>query len=559
MKKLITFITLTAVLAGTGAATMLHSKADIKSEAADFSVSADRSRRPSAYCRKSDGSPVGNENSSSENFCIAASAEGNQNILSADGLPAYCISTHRQKSPTDLTRVTKLTEIPYDSEEYGALFRMASAGASTGTSEYGINDDDLYYVTQCAVRAWIYGINYEELAFFNDDGSLNAEMTNEFRRIAEAAFEEPEISGTEIIIDDSDSFSEKIFTDNSYYYRYGPFQPYSDYTDAETYTVSGTWDSDNVIVTPFEDLISAGSFSEYSFDYPFYVYIKSTYQDEVMLDITADTEITRCEPAVYLSSDESIQNIFQVFVTNSEEKLSGHMSLKNTDTIGDIQLNKKFIADNTEISDEDLISQPRFAVKNEHEKYVSGIQSDGKIVFDHFSDEAVEFALTSESEIYISGLPEGEYTIYEIRGAEGYEAQRSEIAITNTCELNTCIFVNESVTTTITTTVTTEETTTEQTTSVTSSETTATETEVTTTLPEETTATEITEPDVTETITSETTVSETTSESVSSTVNSRRDSSVRISSTPKTGDNRHYAVIVLLMTVSLAAALSFRK
>ena len=64
MKKFIALISSLIVLGAAGAGTMLHSKADMKIETAEFSVSADRSQRPSSYCRNADRSPVSRDYSS---------------------------------------------------------------------------------------------------------------------------------------------------------------------------------------------------------------------------------------------------------------------------------------------------------------------------------------------------------------------------------------------------------------------------------------------------------------------------------------------------------------
>jgi len=554
MKKLISLISAAAVLAVGSTATMIHSRADMKVETADFAVSLDRSSRPSAYCRNADGSAVSESYSSSENFCISGMAQGNASLLVYNDMPAYCIGNHLQNAPTSLSQVTKLSDIPYDSEEYGAIFRMAAAGASTGTTEYGLNSTDLCYVTQCAVRTWLYGLNADTFAFFDENGDYNEALTNEFRRILSTADETSVPFTTDIMIDSSLSSAEKIYTEDKCYFRYGPFFPYSEFTELPYYSITETNPDENVILSPFSELGTAESVTEYQSDEQFYVYINSTYENEVVLEITSETQISRYNPVVYLSGDENYQNIFQLSITDNEEKLSGLLALRNTDTFGDLKLNKKFIADNNEISDIKLISQPRFTVKNEEGKYISGIQSDKGIVFDHFSAEPVEFALSSESEIFISGLPVGEYKIYEITGADGYMARETEIEITNTCELNTCIFINESVTTT------TEITTTEApVTTTTSTEITSAETSVTTdTAPVEFTFTvtsetpynsEITENSETEI--SESSVSEETT--IASVHTVPKFSAPRITGTPKTGDTR-FPVTALFTVMTLAAA-----
>lgn len=541
MKKFIALISSLIVLGAAGAGTILHSKADMKIETAEFSVSADRSQRPSSYCRNSDGSPVSRDYSSSDNFCISQYAEGNETIMSYDGYPAYCIGSHLQNAPTSLMQATRYSDIPYDDPEYAAIFRIAAAGASSGRTDYNLNSTDLYYVTQCAVRGYLYGIAPESLAFFYDDGTLNDAMTNEFFRISYAAYEEYIPFSSELKTTSSDEAPVQIFTDEKCYFRYGPFQPYSEYTDISYYTLE-CGAEENVIISAFGDFIPAESETEFQSECPFYVYIDSTYTEEVNITINSEAHVTRYNPTVYLASDTAFQNIFQINITEADEQLSGELKLVNTDTTGDIRVNKKFIADNIEINDLSLISQPRFSVKNQDGNYVYGIQTDGKIIFDHFSSEPVEFALTSDSVINISGLPVGEYTVCEIKGADGFEAQNAEIAISNTIELNTCVIINESIITTTTTapvTTTVEETTTVAETTTPSESTTP--YDITFTLPETT----VLLTNITEEVFSETTV-ETTEESketspLETLFSNRytRPSNPKIPHSPKTGDSRY--------------------
>lgn len=560
MKKLITVITSLIVIAAAGKAAQLHSKADMKVETADFSVSSDRSHRPSAYCRMADGSPVGENISTSENFCISGMADGNMSLLTYDGLPAYCIGLHTQNAPTALMQVTKLSDIPYNSDEYGAVFRMAAAGASTGTTAYGLSDTDLYYVTQCAVRCYLYGTGSENLAFFDDNGNLNTDMTNEFHRISSAAYETYIPYEPVLTIDQSAAYDEKTFTDDKCFFRYGPFYVYSEYTDIPGYSISASETDGWSVITPLSELTDTESVYEYTADTPFYVYINSAYEEEIALEITSEKNVTRYDPTVYLAGSENCQDIFQLRITSSDETMYGNIILKNTDTTGDLKVSKHFMADNTEISDKYLISQPRFAIKNEKDKYISGIQSDSKIVFDHFSEEPVEYALSSASEIYVSGLPVGEYRIFEIQGASGFEARETEVMIYNSVELDVCDFINESITTTTVTTP--AETTTTATETTTGTETSATSVTVpetfTVTVTEETFGTDITEYFETETV-SESTAEESEEYSQIS-LNTPSVSVPRVPGTPKTGDNRFpVSILIPLMTLSASIALKFRK
>lgn len=551
MKKIFALISSVVVLCAVGAGTALHSKADMKVETADFSVSADRSQRPSSYCRNADGSPVSSDYSSSENFCISQYANGNETVMSYDGYPAYCIGNHLQNAPTSLMQATRCSDIPYDDPEYAAIFRIAAAGASSGRTDYSLSSTDLYYVTQCAIRGYLYGIAPESLAFFYEDGTLNDNMTNEFFRISYAAREEYIPFSSELKTASSDEAPVQVFTDEKCYFRYGPFQPYSEYTDISYYTLECDAE-ENVIISAFSDFVASESKTEFQSDLPFYVYIDSTYTEEVNISINSEAHVTRYNPTVYLSSDAAFQNIFQISITDADERLSGELRLVNTDTTGDIRLNKKFLADNMELNDLSLISQPRFSVKNQNGKYVCGIQSDGKIIFDHFSAEPVEFALTSDSIIYISGLPVGEYTVCEIKGADGFEALNSEITLSNTIELNTCEIINESIITTTTAAVTT--TVTENTTV---SETT-TASDITFTLPETT----VLLTNITEEVFSETTA-ETTEESTetSPSIKYSNPSNPKIPHSPKTGDNRYpgSALIVLLTVSGLIVFRTVRK
>ncbi len=589
MKKSLSVIITVAVLAAGSTAFALKPKADVKTETTSFSVSSDRSRAPSAYCRRSDGSPVGSEYSTSDNFCICGSAMGNASILTYDGLPAYCIGDHIQNSPVSLMQVTKLTDIPYDSEDYGAVFRMASGGASTGTTYYGLNETDLYYVTQCAIRTWLYDMEPDSLAFFDADGNYHEGMSEEFRRIYNTAYDEPDPECTGIITDDSGAETKTVYYGDKCFFRYGPFVPYAENADIEYYEINYSSDDAEAVITPFGDLINLNSENRYNAETPFYVYLNAAYSGELELEITSEIHTEKYSPVVYLSSDDRYQDIFQIQMTDFNEELFGYYSLSNSDNTGSIKLNKRFLAGEADICDSSLISQPRFTVKNSDGKYISGIQCDGVVIFDHFSDTPVEYALTENSDICISGLPLGEYTAYEVKGAEGYEALECEIPVNNTYATDICNFVNVSVTTTAATTPEVTTTTEEVTTAVTTAETTTetvsetpvtettedvttdstTVTTVTTTVSTSVTGTETTFEEITLTLptevtymseitetheTEKVTTSETENTSETHQVSRKQRSDSRISATPKTGESGFPAAAVLVLMAFSAAA-----
>lgn len=567
MKKIISIITAAGVISAIGAATIMHSKANVKMEKTSFTVTSDRTRTPSAHCKNADGSGVGREYSTSDSFCICKSAKGNMSYLSYDGIPAYCIGRHNQNAPLSATEVIKYTDIPYDSEKYGAVFRIASAGASTGTTEYGLNENDLYYVTQCALRSYLYNLPLEYFAFFNPDGSYNESMTLEYRRLLNAVNEPSIPEFYTISTDDSLAYTEQIIIDNRPYLRYGPYSVYSPETEITNYTVK-TDNNDNAHISVSEDIFSDSDYYEFNSNEAFYIFIDSAYQDEINVSVNSDIYRKKCEPVVFVSNNDTIQDIFQIKLTDTNEHLSCELKLQNRDNTGDVQLNKKFIADGTDIYDIALIEQPRFSIKSENGLYINGVQTSEKIIFDHFSEEPVLFSLNADSTLSVSGLPTGNYFICEVEGAEGYTAELPEILVNNTPELNTCEIINVSETTPVITT--TEVTTTETTTETTTDTTTDTTTEITTspnistfTITESSFMTEITTPEET-TVTTFSTTPETTVETTCTTTVSKSVSTTRITplkpklpSAPKTGESG-YTIYVLIMSLSSSAVIALK-
>lgn len=588
MKKTITIISAAAVLLAVIAGTTIKARADMKVETTSFSVTADRSRKPGAYCRNADGTPISTDYSTCDNFCISQYADGNASIMSYDGAPAFCIGTHQQNAPYSLIDVEKRSDIPFDDPAYAMIFRIAAAGSSTGTSAYGLNDADLYYVTQCAIRAHLYNIPTENLAFFDENGNRNDAMTAEFIRLRQAAEQSPAVTPAELVLYDEYAEAVPVYIEDSCYYRYGPYYTYNTQTEISYYTVNISEENEHIFVSSDQSPSVTENTSGFSASDAFYIYIDAVYTEEAAFTINTETVVTDYSPTVYIAYDKSYQDIFQLKISEQPKNISTELKLKNTNTTGEIMLNKRFIADELDITDASLISQPRFTIKNTAGKYVSGIISNGKIIFDHFSNEPVEYALSSDSTLYISGLPTGEYYISEVQGAKGYTAENAEISINNTHELDTCEIINVSETTTVITTPvvtttealtttgtttsceTTSSVTSEAVTSISTTETTSEETtvsnttapEITITLPEETTLMT----DITKTYETATSTETTTTASVKApevqpvqTVHVFTPKSTRIPYSPSTGDASGYLRTVFLIICASSALIFITK
>ena len=425
MKKLIPIFALITLIVTTGAITILHSNADIKIEKTQLSVEADRSQPPSAYCKNADGSSLGWEYSNSGYLCIDCNFHGNVNIMSYEGNIAYCIGHHNQKSPTSYTQADKYTDIPLDSPEYSAIFSAAAAGASGENGIYELSRTDICYVTQCAIRSIVYGIPSENLAFFDSDNNYNAAMTDEFHHLRQAA-SQPIQSKQAVLEFENTGISE--------------------------YTVSYTGSEFEIFASDISEPFDITQTHIFNSASSFYIFINAKYQEAVPVTVTADTVVTTYSPTVYLSYDSGYQNIAQLKISDSLINLKNEFTLQNYNTTGEIIITKKFLSENTQISDTDLIAQPRFTVRCSNNLYVNGIYSNGKIIFDSFTDIPIEYSLnTDNSSLCISELPIGEYFICETKGADGFYAKIPEISILNTGGTATTDYINYKQTTVTTT------------------------------------------------------------------------------------------------------------
>ena len=452
MKKLIPIFVLITLIVTTGAIKVLRSDADVKIEKTHLSVEADRSQPPSAYCKNADGSLLGWEYSNSGYLCIDCNFHGNVNIMSYEGNIAYCIGHHNQKSPTSYTQADKYTDIPLDSPEYSAILSAAAAGASGENGIYGLSRTDICYVTQCAIRSIVYGIPSENLAFFDADNNYNAAMTDEFRHLRQAANQPLQPKQAVLELDATGVSAKPYYINGFCYYRYGPYHPISPEHELNEYTVSYNGKASEIFASDISepsDITQTHIFNSAS---SFYIFLNAKYQETVAVTITADTVVKTYSPTVYLSYDSGYQNIAQLKIYDSLINLKNEFTLQNYNTTGEIIITKKFLSEQTQISDTELISQPRFTVRCSNNQYVNGIYSNGKIIFDSFTDIPIEYSLNADnSSLCISELPIGEYFICETKGADGFYAQIPEISILNTGGTVTTDYINYQQTTASTT------------------------------------------------------------------------------------------------------------
>lgn len=585
MKKAKKIIPILSALIITATATIIHSKADMKIEQTDFSVSTDNTQKPSAYCMMSDGSQIPWEQSFSGYFCIPGCNDNNVNMMSFDGIPAYCIGRHDQKSPTTTNQVDKCTEITLDTPEYAQIFSITALGYGCSESAYGLNDIDFYYVTQCAIRSMLYGIPIENLAFYDTDGNINPYMNDEFARLRNSA-DTPLANNenTMTVISDTATVSEPIYIEDDCYFRYGPFSPYCNF-DFGTYNVNFADENDYIFLSESPDASVNEDIFTFEQSDEFYVYINALCQDEIIFSLNTDVSDIIYDPVIYLTHDDTYQDIAQMKLTDRTETVNTEFSLRNTDTTGDMVINKIFRLDDKKITDDKLTIQPRFTIKNSEGKYVNGIYANDVVLFTNFTDTPVEYPLcVSSSSLTVENLPIGDYIISESQGAEGYMPIHELIEMRNSSETDTIDFINYKSTppetvgqpseTTTTTQITTPSETTTTTTQITTSETTTTEqtttSESTTTFPEfsiTTTAfsTYITTSDTPQT----TTVSETTSETTVTTTpettpappvkTTPRSMPPRVYQSPPTGDTTPFPAIISAFFLSLTTAVALRR
>ncbi len=577
MKKLKKIIPVTTAILITATATISKLKADMKIEQMSFSVVTDTSNKPSAYCMNSDGSQISWDYSFSGYFCIPGCMDNNVNMMAFDNIPAYCIGRHDQKSPTSTNQVDKCTDIDLSSPEFAKIFSITANGYGCGESMYGLNDVDFYYVTQCAIRSTIYGIPSENLSFFDISGNINPYMNDEFIRLCNSA-DTTLINEEKSLTLENSSDCLPVYIEDSCYYRYGPYRPTAENFELLSYTVNFE-DKDNFIFLS-EDFNASANQDIYDFEAndEFYVYINALFQDETTFTIETETTQTIYDPIIYLTHDDTFQDIAQMKLSTRTTPVSVDFSLTNVDTTGTMVVNKIFKDENKIITDDKLISQPRFTIQNKDGKYVNGIYTNDVVIFTNYTDSPVEFPLCkSSSSLCIENLPVGDYKITESKGATDYLAIDEILEITNTSDTDTVEFINykifipevakqpvtETTTTTpapTTTTTTYTEQTTYQTTQTEEITTSPTEFPITTT----TQQTALTTSYLTET-TSHTTTTVTTSETTTITTpappakTTPKSMPPRIYQSPPTGDTTPLPAIISALFLSLTTAVVLKR
>lgn len=424
MKKLLYILPVSVILIIMAFAFSLHSKAELQTEDIPFSLESQKGIKPSAYCINSDGTKLSDEYSYSGYFCIPGNSDDSINLMIYEGEYAYCIGTHSQKSPLSVTDAVKCTEISLDDANYQKYISALFAG--TGENIFGLNETDMYYITQCALRTIRYNLPEDMMAFFSEDGTENKEMTSEYHRILSESKNVYSPEEKQILINSSESIKSLKIENNKPYVLYGPYSAQADF-EYDSLTVS-TNDTENSILlinqngTIFQNTMDIQSGEE------FYVMIDPLLESECTVSITAEILSSGSVPVLYLAKDDNYQDILQLKRYVKDDIVTADMTLKNENTHGKLTIKKIFEDSGVQLTDKALYKKPRFTIKLASEElYANGIYTDEGFIFTSFSDFPVEFYLDeNKGSLDISGLPAAEYIISESKGAEGFYTEENE-------------------------------------------------------------------------------------------------------------------------------------
>ena len=439
MKKLLYVIPISVILILLTAALSLHSKAEMQTEDIPFSLESKKGIHPSAYCMNSNGTKLSDEYSYSGYFCIPGNSDDSINLMIYEGEYAYCIGTHSQKSPFSVTDAVKCTEISYDDANYQQYISTLTAASE---SKYGLNETDMYYITQCAIRTIRYGLPEDMMAFFTPDGNLNTEMTNEYKRILSESHTVYSQEDKHISIDNSNSEKILKLKNNEPYISYGPYYANADFL-YDTLSLSLKENNKDIVLinqdgTEFNNEMEIGAGEA------FYVMIHHHLETDCTITITASLSTVESTPVLYLAKDDKYQNIIQIRKAEKTNIISDDLTIHNENTHGTLTIQKRFEDSGIQITDKELYREPRFTVRlSTEEKYANGIYTDEGIIFTSFSDTPVEFALNENTgNIVISDLPEANYIISESQGANGYYSEENEKEIVFNSDECTVTFIN---------------------------------------------------------------------------------------------------------------------
>lgn len=454
MKKYLTIPIITIIILLFTAVFCIHSKAEMQTEDIPFSLESQKGITPSAYCINADGTRLSDEYSYSGYFCIPGKSDDSINIMIYEGDYAYCIGTHKQKSPLSVTDAVKCTQIDNDDEKYRQLISALYAGTSENPNN--LSNTDMYYITQCALRTIRYNLPEDMLAFYDTDGNPNEQMTSEYKRILSASHNRDTVMSGNISVNDKASVRCLKIIDNTPFYLYGPFYPEADF-NCESFSVTAEENNNNILLTDSNFTIHNEELKLQTGE-AFYVMLNSKLEKEINISVRAMSGYTEYIPVVYLAKNDSYQDIIQLKKEEKTHITETKLNLRNSDVPGTLTIHKIFKENEIPLEDHDLFKQPRFTVKLASENlYAGGINTNNGIEFSSFSETPTEFSLDEKTGTFtLYGLPTGEYIICESQGADGYDPENAEQTISVNSQKSELTFVNSRTYTPETTTACTE-------------------------------------------------------------------------------------------------------
>ena len=398
-------------------------------ESLNLSVILDTSKKPSAYCMTHGGSPITSSYSTSNYFCIDKSHDGNVLFMTYQNNPVYCIGTHHQLIPQNEVPVNSEADKSLDSQ-YARLYSAAITGFSDPTTNYSkLNDVDFYYVTQCAIRAILYDIPYQALAFYNIDGTINNAMTEEFINIMiksrTALTNSPQISVNENVN------KEIVSIENNFYYKIGPYQARPTSGQFETYSVLING-HENSFASKNPSLSTIEKETLFNYNESFYVYTPANTNTSLNIEISSNTFHKIYTPTVLLAEDTTYQNVFYINHSPNTSNVKTNFNISSEVALGSLTINKTLLTKDGIISDEALYKQIAFTIKNIDSLYLNSTSLNGNYSFSSFSNSSTIYNLDEKGSIFINNIPIGDYFISEIQGASGFSFDSNPIEISVT-------------------------------------------------------------------------------------------------------------------------------
>lgn len=417
-----------------------------------LNANKDISTAPYSYCVNSDGSKISNSYSNSGYLCIDSSHNNKACVMTYNGEYVYCMGNYDEHTPDGTVTGQLYDDVALTNSDYSKMFAAAFAGASGNTNVNGVTGTDLYYVTQCAIRALHYGISANSLSFYTASGTYNADMTAAFRTIMSAANTSLKNQTGKVSI--SGSANQTLVNINGVsYWRSGPYTP--TFTDCTPANYSVVLSNNSAFHSSSATPTSTSNSRGYTAGSSFYVYSPANSKGSTTINVNASVTLNQYNPTVYLV-ESGYQNVIGIKDVTSQVDIKEGTEVAWDTAVGSLRLNKQMATNDGIILDQDEVSYSlmkdcQFVLKDSTGAYLTATYNSSTSTYTCTGttasiNSATKFAVSvlSGRNMYttINNVPIGTYTVAEKKGMDGYTlAADKNVTIENNAQ-SAVTFVN---------------------------------------------------------------------------------------------------------------------